>query len=379
MQHQKIIKTITYMLMAGLLLSTTTTFGNDEINQVNRELERLQQQQKGITSELKENESQQRDVSAEISKIGTAIANTQNEISSLQQQITDTETRIAHAEDELVLAAMQIDEKKDLLARRLDAMYRSGNVAYAEVLFNSRDFTELMSNLDMVQTIVNYDVELLQFLDEQRMIVEDRKAELEAGRRHLSELQLAMENQRSVLLVSRGEQERLKQELEEDKVALARQLDQLEKEAKDLEQVLLKLQSEGDYIGGVMKWPVPGHTRVSSEYGNRLHPILKTNRFHSGIDIPAPTGTNIIAAGSGRVAFAGTQGGYGRTVILDHGGGIMSLYAHNSQLLVSEGQQVTQGSVIAKAGSTGMSTGPHLHFEVRENGKYVDPNPWIGR
>ena len=132
-------------------------------------------------------------------------------------------------------------------------------------------------------------------------------------------------------------------------------------------------------MGGVMKWPVPGHTRVSSEYGNRLHPILKTNRFHSGIDIPAPTGTNIIAAGSGTVAFAGTQGGYGRTVILDHGGGIMTLYAHNSQLLVSEGQQVTQGTVIAKAGSTGMSTGPHLHFEVRENGKYVDPNPWIGR
>lgn len=229
----------------------------------------------------------------------------------------------------------------------------------------------------MVQMIVAYDVELLQFLEEQRLIVEDRKAELESGRELLGRLKTEEENRQSMLLVSRGEQTRLQQELLQDEAELKKQLDQFEKEAKDLEQVLLKLQSEGDYIGGIMKWPVTGHTRISSPYGNRIHPILKTNRFHSGIDIPAPTGTNIVAAAAGRVAFAGTQGGYGRTIILDHGGGIMTLYAHNSQLMVSEGAQVTQGSVIAKAGSTGMSTGPHLHFEVRENGKYVDPMPWL--
>lgn len=376
MRVNKAAKLVMIILVVALLASTTATFGN-EIDHINRQIEQLQQQQKGLTTELRENESQRRDVSAELTKIGSDIARTQNEISTLQSQIQNTEENIARAEDELAWASMRIEEKKDQLARRLDAMYRNGNIAYAEVLMNSRDFTELMSNLDMVQKIVNHDVELLQFLEEQRMIVEDRKIELEASRRLLSELRQVEENRQKLLLVSRGEQERLRQELEQDKAALSRQLDQLEKEAKDLEKVLLKLQSEGEYIGGVMKWPVPGHTRISSPYGNRMHPILRTNRFHAGIDIPAPTGTNIIAAAPGRVAFSGTQGGYGRTVIIDHGGGIMSLYAHNSQLLVSEGEQVTQGKVIAKAGSTGMSTGPHLHFEVRKNGKYVDPMPWL--
>lgn len=369
-------KLIIAVLLLALLASTTATFGN-EIDQISRQLKELQEQRKDLSAELKQIGSQKRDVSAELQSLSTAIANAENEISTLHALIQEAEKNIARTEDELTLAAMHISEKKDLLARRLDAMYRNGNIAYAEVLFNSEDFSELLSNLDMVQMIVAYDVELLQFLEEQRLIVEDRKAELEAGRELLGRLKTEEENRQSMLLVSRGEQTRLQQELLQDEAELKKQLDQFEKEAKDLEQVLLKLQSEGDYIGGIMKWPVTGHTRISSPYGNRIHPILKTNRFHSGIDIPAPTGTNIVAAAAGRVAFAGTQGGYGRTIILDHGGGIMTLYAHNSQLMVSEGAQVTQGSVIAKAGSTGMSTGPHLHFEVRENGKYVDPMPWL--
>ena len=369
-------KIIIAVLMLALIASTTATFGN-EIDQINRQLKELQDQRKDLSAELKQIGSQKRDVSAELQNLSTAIANAENEINTLHSLIQEAEMNIVRTEEELTLATMHINEKKDLLARRLDAMYRNGNIAYAEVLFNSEDFSELLSNLDMVQMIVAYDVELLQFLEEQRLIVEDRKAELEAGRELLGRLKTEEENRQSVLLVSRGEQTRLQQELLQDEAELKKQLDQFEKEAKDLEQVLLKLQSEGDYIGGIMKWPVTGHTRISSPYGNRIHPILKTNRFHSGIDIPAPTGTNIVAAAAGRVAFAGTQGGYGRTIILDHGGGIMTLYAHNSQLMVSEGAQVTQGSVIAKAGSTGMSTGPHLHFEVRENGKYVDPMPWL--
>lgn len=370
------VKMILIILVLTLVASTTATFGN-EINQINQQLKDLQNQRKDLSSELSQINTQQRDVNGELQKIGSAIASTSNEINTLQSLIQETEKNIARTEDELTFANMKIDEKKDLFARRLNAMYRNGNIAFAEVLFNSEDFSELLSNLDMVQRIVASDVELLRFLEGQKQIVESRKSELEAGRRLLGDLHQEKKNRQGMLIVSRGEQERLKQELELDKVALARQLDQLEQEAKDLEQVLLKLQSEGEYIGGVMRWPVPGHTRISSPFGNRMHPILRSNRFHAGIDIPAPTGTNIIAAATGRVVFAGTQGGYGRTVIIDHGGGIMTLYAHNSQLLVKEGDKVTQGNVIARVGSTGMSTGPHLHFEVRERGKYVDPIPWV--
>lgn len=126
-----------------------------------------------------------------------------------------------------------------------------------------------------------------------------------------------------------------------------------------------------------MGWPVPGYSRISSPYGYRIHPIFKTKKLHTGIDIPAPTGTSIAAGSDGTVIYTGTLGGYGKAVMIDHGGGIVTLYAHNSSIVVSEGQSVKRGNTISKAGSTGYSTGPHLHFEVRKGGSYVDPLPWV--
>lgn len=369
----KILVTILVLIAIGF---SSVTFGS-EIEQVNQQLQELQNQRQGIDAAIRDNSREQKSVQEQLNYLSGEIQKAEQELNSLNNQITDTENRIADTQQALEEAILSIEEKQDLLAKRLNAMYRNGNVAYAEVLFNSKDFSELLSNMDMVKLIVESDVELLQFMEEQRIVIEDKKAELEVNRRYLAELKHTVENQREFLVVTRGEQQRLKAELEAEKQAMEAQLNQLEKEAKNLEQVLVNLQSDRVYEGGEIRWPVPGHSRISSPYGNRIHPILGTRRFHSGIDIPAPTGTNIIAAGSGTVAFAGNRGGYGRTVFVDHGGGIITLYAHCNTLLVSEGQRVDAGQTIAKVGSTGMSTGPHLHFEVRKNGKYVDPMPWL--
>ena len=134
---------------------------------------------------------------------------------------------------------------------------------------------------------------------------------------------------------------------------------------------------DGPYSGGTMGWPVPGHTRISSPYGYRIHPVFKTRKLHTGIDIPAPSGTTVAAASDGTVIYSGTLGGYGKTIMIDHGGGVVTLYGHNSSLTVSEGTTVKRGNTIAKVGSTGISTGPHCHFEVRKNGGYVDPMPYL--
>ena len=132
-----------------------------------------------------------------------------------------------------------------------------------------------------------------------------------------------------------------------------------------------------EYVGGVFTWPCPSSHYITSYFGYRMHPVLNVWKYHSGMDIAASTGASIIAAGPGKVILAQTYGGYGNCVIIDHGGGVVSLYGHASKLLVSEGQTVTKGQEIAKVGSTGISTGPHLHFEVRENGVVVEPLDYL--
>ena len=157
---------------------------------------------------------------------------------------------------------------------------------------------------------------------------------------------------------------------------------ELEKEENELESEIEKIAAqsvvngEGQVISSG-SWPVPGHSRISSPYGYRIHPIFNTKKMHTGIDIPAPTGTPAVAIDSGKVIFSGTKGGYGNTVMIQHDDGKVTLYGHNSKLAVSVGQRVEKGQVVSKIGSTGNSTGPHLHFEVRINGKHVNPVPYI--
>lgn len=136
----------------------------------------------------------------------------------------------------------------------------------------------------------------------------------------------------------------------------------------------------GDFVGGSFSWPVPSNTRITSFYGYRTHPVTgQKGKFHQGVDIAAGMGVDIVASGEGTVTYVGYLGSYGNTVMINHGGGIETLYAHNSRLVVSPGQKVSQGDVISKAGSTGRSTGPHLHFEIRKNGKYTEPLAWLRR
>ncbi|SDL28646.1 murein hydrolase activator EnvC family protein [Natronincola ferrireducens] len=367
---------ISFIVILFIAISTITGFAN-QTNTINNQLKDVNNQQQQVNNALKKNDQKQRSITERLQQLEAEIENAENEIEKLKKNINNTEKKITQTTQELTAAEEHIEDKQDVLGERLRVMYKNGTVGYAEVLLNSRDFTELLSNLDMVKRIVDHDVELLKELEEKKALIEDKKAQLENEKRTLMNLRNNVETKQNQLVVSRGQQERLREELKQDRVELAKQLDALEREAKKLEDELRKLQSSGEYVGGKMAWPVPGYSRISSPFGNRIHPILGSQRFHSGIDIPAPTGTPIVAAAAGRVITSGTQGSYGRTIIIDHGGGIMTLYAHNSRLTVSVGTQVTRGQKIAEAGSTGMSTGPHLHFEVRKNGKVEDPIPWV--
>ncbi len=196
------------------------------------------------------------------------------------------------------------------------------------------------------------------------------KGELEGQRKEKVNAQAAVGSKKSELGV-------YKKKLIADHKVLEQQLDRLNEDAQKIKKILANLKLSEKYVGGVMTWPAPGYTRISSPFGNRMHPILKKMKLHTGVDIAVPANNTLVAAQAGTVIHSDWLGGYGKVIMIDHGGGIVTLYAHNNKLLVKVGETVTRGQAITKSGSTGRSTGPHLHFEVRVNGDYVDPMTYI--
>lgn len=360
-----------------ILISSTFVFGN-QTNAIKQQIASTTKKLERLEKDISKNKQLQKSAFTQIQKLELEIDIIEKEITLLEKDISSTQKNIDKTTVELVKSEEIIDDKNELLGSRINVMYRRGNIGYAEVILSSKSLPELLSNLDMVKKIVQHDVDLLKELKIQRDAIEDKKVQLETDKKELIGLKNNVVSKQKNLQVSRSQQERYRKELMAEGKELEKLENQFEREIEESQSKLRRLQSNNtQYAGGVMAWPVPGYSRISSPYGNRIHPILKTKRFHSGIDIPAPTGVAIVAANAGKVVHSGDMGGYGRVLIIDHGGGIMTLYAHNSRLLVSVGDQVTRGQKVALAGSTGMSTGPHLHFEVRKNGSYVDPTPYI--
>jgi murein DD-endopeptidase MepM/ murein hydrolase activator NlpD len=429
------------VVIATLLLITSSMFVfANEIDQKKETLKETERQQQQVESQIRNKQMEEAEIIQKIEALEMDIIETENEINHLETQITETLGKIEKTQEDLGEAEENIVEQNDTLEARLDAMYRKGNIGYIEVLLGSGDFTELLTNIDMIRKIANQDVELIEQFEEQRNLIAKKKQQLENQQAQLVSYQQEAEGKKEVLQVSRGTQVSLRREVQQTIGNMEVELTQMEQESQSLEQEIQRLQEEerarieaerqarleaerqakiaaerraqeaaaaerrakeaaaaeqrakeqassqpkpssqpnpSSQSSSQRSWPVPGHTRISSGYGNRTHPVLGGTRFHSGIDIPAPSGTPIVAAASGRVIMSQYSGSYGNVVTIDHGNGVSTLYAHNSKNLVSVGQQVSAGQRVALMGSTGMSTGPHLHFEVRQNGSTTNPTSWL--
>lgn len=339
----------------------------DEINNAKSQLQ----------SELKQNTAVKNSLNSEIKNLEGKIAMSNLEIQELSVSISMTQSKINEALAQLDQLEADIAEQNKNLNLRLRAMYENGNVGFVDVLLGSSSISELMTNTDRIQRIYDSDKKMLETLETQHQLIESQRNYLQGLADNLEADKALEKEKKDALAADKASVAEKKAAVQNDIDALNEQIDRMNAEANKLTAEILKLQGNGEFVGGDFTWPAPGVSRVTSPFGYRIHPITKKNKLHTGLDIGAPSGTTIVASNAGTVIKAGWNNSYGYMVMIDHGGGIVTLYAHNSSLLVKTGDVVARGQAISKSGSTGDSTGPHLHFEVRVNGNYVDPTKYV--
>lgn len=313
-----------------------------------------------LRSDLSEVNEAQDELSKQMSNVENEVKEVQAKVDSLSYQINKTASDISETEKKIAKKEKEMAEREDNLNERLKVMYKNGSIGFVDVLLGSGSISEFVSNLEIIQKIYKNDMEVLETLQREHDELQAIKKELEKKKTNLAA-------QKEELAAEQKELETKKAALKKEEDALKAEADRLTKE------ILSMIDTSSKYVGGEFTWPCPASTYITSSFGNRLHPILKQWIFHTGVDIGCSSGKDILAAASGKVILAEYYGGYGNCVMIDHGGGIVTLYGHSSKLCVSKGDVVTRGQVIAKVGSTGRSTGPHLHFEVRKNGEYINP------
>ena len=232
----------------------------------------------------------------------------------------------------------------------------------------------------LITEIASVDKNLLDEVESEKKEIELAKQKLEKNQETLATALQTQTKTATVLQNTKALRENYISRLSDEEKAKQAQIDEMTQQYEAVNNQILELAVQGldsVYIGGELAWPVPGYTKITSNYGMRVHPITGQYKLHTGVDISAPIGVNFVAANDGIVTKAGYNTAYGNMVIIDHGGGISTLYAHGSEILVTVGQTVKKDDPILKVGSTGYSTGPHAHFEVRINGVVTDPLPYI--
>ena len=371
-------------------MEITVTSIHDEEEQEEQEedeIDTLESEKSSLQTGIEESNSQieiiNEDMSeavAEITEINQKIYDKQLEIETLEAQEKNINEYLEVAEEEYERSSEKYTNQKDLLEKRLVTMYELGETSFLDILLNSKSLSDFLSNYYLINEITNADRELLESVEREKIynkeltdILSEKKSTLEESRKTREKNAIALENM-AVIRNSRVAQ------LNEEEAELQRKIEEYQNQINEIEKeirVLALNRISERYVGGSMAWPVPGYTRITSQFGMRTHPITGIYKLHTGCDIGAPMGAEFVAANDGVVTYAGWNGAYGKMVIIDHGGGITTLYGHGSEILVSAGQAVEKGTPVLKVGSTGYSTGPHAHFEVRINGEYIQPLDYI--
>ena len=417
--------------LAMVLGTSPVVLANQQLENAKAEKSKIQNQLQNQESKISQTKSEVHSVNRELMELDRKVVVAQNELNQVNREITTLEEEIAKVKEELEMAKNNLKEKQEAFAARLKVMYTNGSIGYLEVLLNSKDMESLLTNTEMINAIAKQDRDLIEEIKSQITIIQEKEKELQKKQKELEDKRRIVEDKKTQLEVATAEKAAYMSHLEsnlsdyeseydamlkesdaiEQKIAgIQQDIAEKERIRKEREQEELRRQEEAKRrerekvfsskssttkrststsvterplaatpsvrSNKSMTWPVPGYSRISSPFGYRIHPILGYKKFHSGVDIPAPSGTPVVAANDGVVISATFMNGYGNVVMIDHGDTV-TVYAHNSSLKVHTGQHVSRGQVISLCGTTGLSTGPHVHFEVRVGGKVVNPLGYI--
>ena len=361
------------LLLSFVLFAVTPALA-DELEEKKQELTNIQQQAEEAQRKAEQARSKERSISEQLRRIQGELDSAQDEFESINDQLENTEEQIQSNTELATRLTAKMQSQTKVLHRRIRDIYKNGQVNYVDVLFGAKDFNDFVSRMDILKRILAYDNALIQSTKADRQALEKAKAQLESDRLKIIDLRKQAAVKRDQVAGRRQERQGVLNAATYEREMAERAYRELIETSKQIETMIRRIQSGEKNIGGstgTMVWPAEGE--ITSPFGWRVHPIFGTQRLHTGIDIGADYGDATRAADGGVVIHSDWMGGYGNAVIIDHGNGISTLYAHNSQLLVSEGQTVAKGQTVARVGSTGYSTGPHLHFEVRQNGTPVNP------
>lgn len=374
MQSRKLLAAFLACWFA-LLQAFPVLAANEELEQKKKELDSVQQRMQQAQQQ-KENASQ-RIIQAKgsIQEVTALLGQLQKDIAALQKKADVLQKDIDKNTAVLTEKRGEMEGRLKIYRTRLRHIYENGQINYLDVLLGAKDFGDFASRMYLLQKIVQSDLDLVAVIRSEADEIQKRQDQLDSQMDEIKKDRADLEKKKEDAEQMKEQRAQLLYKAEEDKRKAGEEYDRMLAISDNIKALLQSLETSSDMPSGggngSFLWPCSGP--ITSGYGWRVHPVFGTRRYHSGLDIGVDTGTPIHAAANGVIVYSGWMGGYGYAIMIDHGGGLVTIYAHNSRLAVSEGQHVAQGQLVAYAGSTGYSTGPHCHFEVRLHGEVVNP------
>lgn len=381
-------------LLTGVVLCGTPAFIMAEDEDLTNQLDSIQQQVNQQNAIKSDAETVIGSVSEQLRQIEGQLRQATTELNTITEQRVAVENDITLNERQLAEAQKRLEGREAVFYKRVRDIYINGRLSYLDVVIGSKDFSDFANRLEVLKRIIDSDINLISEIKKERAQIEAHKKKLEEDRAKLVDLEKAALAKQAEIEQKKAERNVVLQKAQNDRAVAMQVIEELNASSAQISAMLKERQaaraaaaaaaaqsagqgSSYTWVQGTgqLGWPVSGE--ITSPYGYRVHPIWGTTIYHSGIDIGVDEGTPVHAADSGVIVWSGWMGGYGYAVVIDHGNGLSTLYGHNSELAVDEGQSVSKGQVVAYAGSTGNSTGPHVHFEVRENGDPVDPMGYL--